>query len=180
MPKIQLNAKAPDFSLPDFNGQTVSLSAFRGNKHVVIIFNRGFSWPYCRRHLAQLRQDHQKFIDLDAAILIAGPENAVDFKQYWAEENWPFIGLPDPTHSILKLYGQEVNLFKLGRMPAQVIVDKQGVARYAHYGHSMRDIPENSDLLNIFSELNSIKKEWVDGDFRTKAATKISAQKSQA
>ena len=42
-------------------------------------------------------------------------------------------GLPDPKHSVLKRYGQEIKLFKLGRMPAQVIVDKQGQARYAHY-----------------------------------------------
>jgi len=62
--------------------------------------------------------------------------------------------LPDPKASVLKLYGQEVNLFKLGRMPAQVIVDRQGVARYAHYGHSMSDIPENSELFAILDELN--------------------------
>jgi peroxiredoxin Q/BCP len=30
----------------------------------------------------------------------------------------PFIGLPDPGHRVLKLYGQEMKLFKLGRLPA--------------------------------------------------------------
>ena len=67
----------------------------------------------------------------------------------------PFIGLPDPTHSVLKLYGQEVNLFKLGRMPAQVLIDKAGVARFAHYGQSMSDIPKNKEILALGDEINA-------------------------
>jgi peroxiredoxin Q/BCP len=35
-----------------------------------------------------------------------------------------------------------------------VIVDKEGVARYAHYGHSMSDIPENAELLALLDEIN--------------------------
>lgn len=33
---------APDFALPDVNGNVVRLSDFRGQKHVVLVFNRGF------------------------------------------------------------------------------------------------------------------------------------------
>ena len=71
------------------------------------------------------------------------------------EEALPFVGLPDPTASVLKLYGQEVNLFKLGRMPAQVLIDKAGVARYVHYGHGMSDIPKNEELLALGDEINA-------------------------
>lgn len=42
MPKVQLNAPAPVFNLTDFNGQFVSLSDFLGEKHVLLVFNRGF------------------------------------------------------------------------------------------------------------------------------------------
>ena len=90
----------------------------------------------------------------NAEIVVVGPENAQAFEKYWQKENLPFVGLPDPSHSVLKSYGQEVKLFKLGRMPAQVIVDKRGQARYVHYGHSMRDIPANEELLAILEELN--------------------------
>jgi peroxiredoxin Q/BCP len=55
---------------------------------------------------------------------------------------------------VLDLYDQEVNLFKLGRMPAQMLVDKEGMLKYIHYGHSMKDIPENSEILDIISSLN--------------------------
>ena len=42
MPKVPLNALAPDFELDDFRGQLVRLSDFRGQKHVLLVFNRGF------------------------------------------------------------------------------------------------------------------------------------------
>ena len=99
--------------------------------------------------MAQLRQDYQRFSKLDTEIVVIGPEDAESFQKYWKKEDLPFIGLPDPKHKILKLYGQEVKLFKLGRMPAQMLIDKSGMLRYVHYGHSMADIPLNEDIMNL-------------------------------
>jgi len=103
--------------------------------------------------MAQLRQDYQEFVKRQTQVVVAGPEDASAFAEYFKKNDLPFIGLPDPKASVLKLYGQEVNLFKLGRMPAQVIVDKAGVARYVHYGHSMSDIPENAEVLALLDQL---------------------------
>ncbi len=97
--------------------------------------------------MAQLRQDYDQFHALQAEILVFGPENARAFEKYWTEHALPFTGIPDPKHAVLKRYGQEIKLFKLGRMPAMVIVDADGIVRSAHYGHSMRDIPSNADVL---------------------------------
>lgn len=105
--------------------------------------------------MAQLRQDFQDFVKRQAQVIVVGPEDANAFEAYWRQHDLPFIGLPDPKASVLKLYGQEVNLFKLGRMPAQVIVDKAGMARFVHYGHSMSDIPENAEILLMLDQLNA-------------------------
>ena len=104
--------------------------------------------------MAQLRQDFDKFVDENTVILVVGPEKSAAFQSYWAKNNLPFIGLPDPKHSVLKLYGQEIKLFKFGRMPAMVIIDKNGVVRFIHYGHSMEDIPENKEVLRTLQVLN--------------------------
>ncbi len=103
--------------------------------------------------MAQLRQGHEEFVKRGAEVVVVGPEKAEAFQKYWAKESLPFVGLPDPSHSVLKLYGQEIKLFKLGRMPAQVLVDKKGLARFVHYGHSMSDIPGNEELLKILDGL---------------------------
>lgn len=105
--------------------------------------------------MAQLRQDYQEFVKRQTQVIVVGPEGAKAFEAYWRAHDLPFIGLPDPKASVLKLYGQEVNLFKLGRMPAQVIVDKTGAARFIHYGHSMSDIPEDVEILALLDQLKS-------------------------
>jgi peroxiredoxin Q/BCP len=105
--------------------------------------------------MAQLRQDIDQFVDRDTAILVIGPENAQRFANYFAENDLPFTGLPDPNHSVLKQYGQEIKLFKFGRMPAQVLLDKQGIARFVHYGKSMSDIPATDEIVALLDELNT-------------------------
>jgi len=105
--------------------------------------------------MAQLRQDYDQFVARDVQVVVVGPEDARAFADYWQKESLPFIGLPDPKAGVLKLYGQEVNLFKLGRMPAQVLIDKAGVARFVHYGHGMSDIPPNEEILALADELNA-------------------------
>jgi peroxiredoxin len=105
--------------------------------------------------MAQLRRDYDKFVEREAEIVVVGPENAEKFASYWSRQVLPFVGLPDPKHRVLKLFGQQVKIFKLGRMPAQVLVDKSGTARYVHYGHSMSDIPENQELLTLLDGLEN-------------------------
>jgi peroxiredoxin len=43
MPRVSLHQTAPEFTLPDFSGAPVSLSDFRGEKNVLLVFNRGFT-----------------------------------------------------------------------------------------------------------------------------------------
>ncbi len=104
--------------------------------------------------MAQLRREYDQFTGRGAEIVVVGPDDAAAMAAYWQEEELPFVGLPDPAHTVLKLYGQEVNLFKLGRMPAQAIIDRAGMVRYVHYGHSMSDIPANAELLILLDGLN--------------------------
>jgi peroxiredoxin len=104
--------------------------------------------------MAQLRQEYQEFVKRGAEVIAIGPENSKVFADWWHENKMPFIGLPDPEHSVSKLYGQQVKIFKLGRMPAQLIIDKKGLIRYKHYGSSMSDIAENSEVLFKLDQLN--------------------------
>jgi len=43
MPKVALNTPAPNITLADFRGEFVRLSNFKGEKLVVLVFNRGFA-----------------------------------------------------------------------------------------------------------------------------------------
>jgi peroxiredoxin len=104
--------------------------------------------------MAQLRQDLDEFKERQAEIIAIGPEDAKAFAEYWHKEKMPFIGIPDHKHVIADLYGQKVNPLKFGRMPALVVIDKNGKIRHAHYGESMSDIVSNQDVLSLLDKLN--------------------------
>jgi peroxiredoxin len=101
-----------------------------------------------------LRHQFEEFKKRKIIVLVIGPENKNSFENYFSKNNLPFIGLPDPSHSVLNLYGQQIKMLKLGRMPAQVLVDQRGIARYAHYGQDMTDIPTPTEILELIDKIN--------------------------
>ncbi len=104
--------------------------------------------------MAQLRQDYQEFVERDAEVVVVGPDTRSAFKDYWRRQDLPFVGLADPDHTVANRYGQEVKLLKFGRLPAMMVIDKQGLVRYRHYGASMQNIPPNLQILALLDALN--------------------------
>ncbi len=101
-----------------------------------------------------MRQDYEEFKCRGVDILVIGPDGPNAFKRYWQENDLPFIGMSDLRSRVAGRYDQEVNLFKLGRMPAVFVIDGQGMIRYSHYGDSMADIPANSELLEVIDQVS--------------------------
>lgn len=108
--------------------------------------------------MARLRDEYAKFTGRGADVLAVGPDSAAAFRVYWSSQKIPFVGLPDPGHAVAMRYKQEVNIFKLGRMPLVTVLDADGMIRFAHYGASMSDIPSNQELLGVIDQLNAASK----------------------
>jgi peroxiredoxin Q/BCP len=104
--------------------------------------------------MAQLRLDHEAFRGRGAEIVVIGPDGPNAFRRFWEDNQMPFVGLADPKHTVADVYHQEVNLAKLGRMPALYVIDRQGRIRFEHHADSMSDIPENADVLKVLDEVN--------------------------
>jgi peroxiredoxin len=104
--------------------------------------------------MAQLRQDYNTFVARGAEVIVIGPEDDRAFKEFWLKEKMPIPGIADPQHVIAKLYGQEVKMLKLGRMPALVLIDREGLIRFSHHGNSMSDIPPDEAVLDLLQKLN--------------------------
>lgn len=104
--------------------------------------------------MAQLRQDYEEFVKRDTVVIAVGPDTKEDFQRYWEKKEIPFIGLADPDHEAAKKYDQEVNILKMGRIPAQMVIDKNGILQVVHYSKSMSDIPENQKILRKLDKIN--------------------------
>lgn len=103
--------------------------------------------------MMQLHQDYEQFNTRDTVIVAIDPDNTDRIQEFWEDNKLEFYGIPDPEKKVLELYNQKVDVLKLGRMPAQMIIDKAGKIRYIHYGTSMKDIPDNEELLKIIDEI---------------------------
>ncbi len=104
--------------------------------------------------MARLRQDYAQFKARNTEIIAVGPEDQKTFSAWWHQHKMPFIGIADPEHMIANNYGQQVKIVKLGRLPASMLIDKQGFIRYKYYGSSMSDIAENQLVLSLIDEIN--------------------------
>lgn len=153
-PPLAVPTLAPDFTLTSAEGKSIALSDYRGRQHVVLVINRGFACPFCRRHMAQLRQRYNEFAYRGAEIIVIGPEDPETFARHWRRERFPFVGIPDLDHEVADLYDQEVNLLKLGRMPTVIVIDRHGRIRFQHHGNSMQDIPSDEEILALLDRLN--------------------------
>lgn len=108
--------------------------------------------------MARFRDAYAGFVSRGVEILAVGPDALEPFQRYWARENIPFIGMPDPDHRVAKMYRQEINLFKFGRMPMNCVIDTRGNIRYIHYSASRSDYPDTDIFFNVIDELNKTSK----------------------
>lgn len=97
----------------------------------------------------QLRQDQAEFTRRNVEVLVIGPDNQKAFQRFWGENDIPYIGMADCCSKIASKYHQEVNIFKLGRMPALFVVDAKGLVRYHYYSDDMADIITNREVLDV-------------------------------
>lgn len=100
-----------------------------------------------------MRKDHQRFVEAGAKILVVARQSRTEMHKFWQEHELPYAGVPDPQGRITERYGQQWKLLRLGRMPAQFIIDCRGQIADAHYGKSMSDIPKNDEVLKKIKAL---------------------------
>jgi mycoredoxin-dependent peroxiredoxin len=129
---IAVGAEAPDFTLKDQNNQEVSLSSFRGNKNVLLVFYPLAFTGVCQGELCAVRDDLPIFENDDTAILAVSVGPSPIHKIWSAEQGYTFPLLSDfwPHGEVAQAYG--VFNDKLGfANRGTFVIDKTGVVRFA-------------------------------------------------
>jgi len=92
---LKVGDLAPEFSLPDQNGNIHKLSDFRGEKYVVLIFYPGDMTPVCTQQLCEIRDDYSVFSENDAVVFGINPASDKSHKKFAEKNNLPFPLLVD-------------------------------------------------------------------------------------
>ncbi len=100
----QINAKAPDFSLPDENGNIVKLSDLAG-KPLVLYFYPKDETPGCTVEACNFRDNYQVFKDAGVSVLGVSPDSSRSHARFREKHDLPFSLLADEKHVVCELYG---------------------------------------------------------------------------
>lgn len=101
----------------------------------------------------QLARAYPSFTELETEVIAVGPDDAAAFRRMFGRLGASFPGIPDPEHRIAEVYGQQVVWWKLGRLPAQFLIDKNGVVRFSEYSRSMSQITPPEEILELLRRL---------------------------
>ena len=126
--KIGAGDPAPEFSLPDQTGKTVSLKDLTGRKEVVLYFYPKDNTPGCTAEAGAFRDSYEAFRDLGAEVIGVSSDTVDSHRSFASKCDLPFTILSDQGGRVRKLYGVPSTL---GLLPGRVtyIIDKKGVVR---------------------------------------------------
>lgn len=127
---IEIGKKAPDFTLEANNGETVTLSEFKG-KNVIVYFYPKDMTPGCTTEACDFRDQFQEFKDLNAVILGISPDPIARHQKFVEKYGLPFLLLADTDHQVAdafevwklkKNFGKEY----MGIERSTFLIDKDG------------------------------------------------------
>ena len=104
--------QAPEFSLPNEKGETVSLKDFAGEKYVVLYFYPKDSTPGCTTQACDFRDAFEDFSKLNAVVLGVSPDSDASHEKFIGKHGLPFSLLVDADHTVAEKY----DVWKLKKM----------------------------------------------------------------
>ena len=123
------NQLAPDFSLPDANGEQWRLSDHRG-KVVVLLFYPGDETPVCTKQMCSVRDRWEDYQATGAEVVGISSDSTESHQKFSEHHDLPLRLLSDTDRSVAKLYG--ARSLVPGRVARSVfVIDAKGVLRYS-------------------------------------------------
>lgn len=128
---LEKGMKAPDFSLPDKDGNTVRLSDLAGRK-VVLYFYPKDNTPGCTRQACAFAGAYEQFKTLNCAVVGISRDSVASHVKFSEKYSLPFILLSDPELQAIKAYGvwqEKKNYGKttMGVVRTTFVIDENGV-----------------------------------------------------
>ncbi|MEG1108715.1 MAG: thioredoxin-dependent thiol peroxidase [Oscillospiraceae bacterium] len=127
---LEVGTKAPNFTLPDKDGNVVSLADFAGKK-VVLYFYPKDNTPGCTRQACAFAGAYADFQTLDAVVIGISKDSTASHQKFADKHGLPFILLSDPERVAIEAYGvwQEKKLYgkvSMGVARSTYIIDENG------------------------------------------------------
>ena len=152
---IQQGQQAPDFELPDQDGEPVTLSQFRG-RTVVLYFYPKADTPGCTTQACGIRDHRADYEAAGAVVLGVSPDSVKDVKKFADKQSLNFRLLADEDHAVCDLYGVwgEKSMYGKtfwGAQRSTCIIDHNGVV--AHGIKKAKPDTHDDEVLKALADL---------------------------
>jgi peroxiredoxin Q/BCP len=129
---------APDFTLPDADGNLVSLSSLRGQE-VIVYFYPAAMTPGCTKQACDFRDNGSELAEAGMTVLGISPDAPAQLARFREKEGLTFPLLSDPDHKVHQAYGAYGEKMLYGKKTVGVIrstfvIGGDGTVQRAYYG----------------------------------------------
>ena len=143
---LEIGTKAPDFTLPDQNGNMHSLSEYRGKK-VILYFYPKDNTPGCTKQACGFAERYPQFIEKGAVVLGISKDSVASHKKFEEKYGLPFTILSDPELVAIQAYDvwqEKKNYGKtyMGVVRTTYLIDEEGKIAKAFDKVKAADNPE--------------------------------------
>ena len=128
---LEVGTKAPEFTLPDKDGNSVSLTDFAGKK-VVLYFYPKDNTPGCTRQACAFAGAYEEFKKINVVVIGVSKDSAASHQKFAEKHGLPFILLSDPELTAIQAYGvwQEKKLYgkvSMGVVRSTFVINENGM-----------------------------------------------------
>ncbi len=128
---VEIGQQAPDFTLADADGNSVSLSDFKGKK-VVLFFYPKDDTPGCTKEACGFRDTQANYAAVNAVILGVSPDDEASHQRFRDKFQLPFPLLADPDRQAIESYDvwKEKNMYGkkyMGVERSTFVIDEKGI-----------------------------------------------------
>ena len=155
LPKV--GTPAPAFTLPNHEGEMVSLEDFRGSKNVVLYFYPKAMTPGCTVQACGIRDTRSELSERQAVVLGVSPDPIKRLVNFREKQDLNFDLLSDQDHSIAEKYGvwglkKFMGREYMGINRMTFIIGKDG--KLNHVMEKVKTKTHHDDVLNILTEMD--------------------------
>ncbi len=151
---LEVNTKAPDFKLPDKDGNSVSLSDFAG-KRVVLYFYPKDNTPGCTRQACAFAEAYEEFKAIDAVVIGISKDSAASHVKFAEKYSLPFILLSDPTLEAIKAYDVWQEKKQCGKVSMGVVRTTYVIGADGMIEHVMPKVKPDTNAADILAYLKN-------------------------
>lgn len=152
---LHIGDSAPDFELPDQQGETIRLSDFRGKKNIVLYFYPKDETPGCTREACRFRDEYDIFSTLHTEVIGISYDSVKSHQRFATNRKLPFILLSDRKKTVAKAYGVKASLFGLLPGRETFVIDKQGIIR-GHFASQFQAERHIDEAMKVVKEVEPL------------------------